>query len=242
MTGISAVLPAYNEEAVIGETAVALGKALAQITDDYEVIVVNDGSRDGTHQVLADLAATQPFLRYVDHPVNRGYGDALRTGLNAGAKELLFFTDGDGQFDPNELGAFVALMQDADLVIGYRSPRRDPFIRLLNAWGWRMLVTLLFGYTARDIDCAFKLLRRSVWRHVHVQSGGATFSAELLIRARRCGYRLLERPVKHLPRRAGKATGANIRVIVRAFRDIALLRLTIKGCPDQPDAEPTRAT
>lgn len=242
MTGISAVLPAYNEEEVIATTVLQVADALAQITDDYEVIVVNDGSRDRTREVLEELEAAHSFVRCISHPVNRGYGDALRTGLDAGTKELLFLTDGDGQFDPGELAGFLPMMEAADLVIGYRSPRKDPFMRLLNGWGWRLVVTLMFGYTARDIDCAFKLFRRSVWQHVEVNCGGATFSAELLIKARRCGYRLVERPVRHLPRRAGKATGANPRVIIRAFRDVLMLRLTIKPCSGKPEAEASSAS
>lgn len=230
------MLPAYNEEAVIATTAVGVAEALARLTDDYEVIVVDDGSQDRTREVIDALQATHRFIRCVGHPVNRGYGDALRTGLDAGTKELLFLTDGDGQFDPNELADFLLLVPSADVIIGYRSPRRDPFLRRLNGWGWRLVVTLLFGYTARDIDCAFKLFRRSVWQHVRVKSGGATFSAEFLVKVRRCGYRLVERPVSHLPRRAGQATGAKLHVILRAFRDIAWLRLTLKPCPKKAES------
>jgi glycosyltransferase involved in cell wall biosynthesis len=236
MTGVTAVLPAFNEEEAIGATATQVAEALARLVDDYEVIVVNDGSKDGTREVVEKLHETNPNIRCISHPVNRGYGDALKTGLDAATKDLLFLTDGDGQFDPRELADFVPLMAAADLVIGYRAPRKDPFMRLLNGWGWRVVVTLLFGYTARDIDCAFKLFRRSVWQHVGVESGGATFSAELLIKARRCGYSLIERPVTHMPRRAGKATGANPRVILRAFRDIARLRLILKPCAERSEA------
>src|SRR5206468_2278859 len=119
VTSITAVLPAYNEEEVIGATALEVADALAQMTDDYEVIVVDDGSKDNTREVLEKLHATHPLIRCISHPVNRGYGDALRTGLDAGTKELLFLTDGDGQFDPTELAGFLPLMPEADLVIGY---------------------------------------------------------------------------------------------------------------------------
>ena len=235
MISISAVLPAYNEEAVIAKTASDLADVLERITDEYEVVVVNDGSRDRTGPVVEELHAARPSIRGVNHPGNRGYGEALRSGLDAGTKELLFITDGDGQFDPAELARFIAPMENADLVIGYRSPRRDPWVRKVYGFGWnQMVVRTLFGYTARDVDCAFKLIRRSVWEHIHVQSGGATFSAELLIRARGCGFRVVELPVKHLPRLAGRATGGNPRVILRAFRDIVRLRLTLRPCPDHP--------
>ncbi|MSQ24258.1 MAG: glycosyltransferase family 2 protein [Chloroflexi bacterium] len=232
MISISAVLPAYNEEAVIGSTARAVADALSTCTDSYEVIVVNDGSRDRTAAVIDDLHASRPEIRCVSHPTNRGYGEALRTGLNAGGKEWLFITDGDGQFDPTEIERFLPQTDNAELVIGFRAPRKDPFIRKLNALGWKAVVHLLFGYTARDIDCAFKLLRKDIWHHVEVHSGGATFSAELLVKARQCGYEVVELPVTHLPRRAGQATGARPRVILRAFRDIIRLRLALKPCPE----------
>src|SRR5207253_9798793 len=185
-TSISAVLPAYNEEALIGATAATMAEVLSNLVDDYEVIVVNDGSRDRTREIVESLAATNPHVRCVTHPVNRGYGEALKTGFSSATKELIFLTDGDKQFDVREIERFVPHAERADLVIGYRAPRRDPAVRLVYAWGWRFLVTLLFGYAARDIDCAFKLFRSAVWQRVRVNSGGATFSAEFLIKARRC--------------------------------------------------------
>ena len=232
MTSISAVLPAYNEEALIGETARAVAEVLSQVADDYEVIVVNDGSRDRTRAVVEDLAATNPRVRCISHEVNRGYGEALKTGFSCATKESIFLTDGDKQFDVRELVRFVPELQRADLVIGYRNPRRDSVIRLVYAWGWRLVVTALFGYVARDIDCAFKLFSRDVWRRIDVHSGGATFSAEFLAKARRCGYRFLELPVTHYPRTAGSPTGARPHVIARAFRDILWLRLHMQPCPD----------
>jgi len=169
-------------------------------------------------------AADNPRIRCVSHPQNRGYGEALRTGFSSSTKELIFFTDGDKQFDVDEVARFIPEIQDADLVIGYRRPRQDPTVRLFYAVGWKLLVTALFGYVARDIDCAFKLFRREVWEHVQVNSGGATFSAEFLIKARRLGYRVKELRVTHYPRTAGKPTGGNPRVILRAFRDLIWLR------------------
>jgi glycosyltransferase involved in cell wall biosynthesis len=228
VTSISAVLPAYNEEALIGATAAAMAAVLAELVDDYEVIVVNDGSRDRTRAVVEALSATNPRIRCVSHPVNRGYGAALKTGFSAATKELIFMTDGDKQFDVRELSRFLPEIEHADLVIGYRNPRRDPRVRLAYAWGWKWLINLLFGYTARDVDCAFKLFRSEVWRSVDVHSGGATFSAEFLIKARRRGFRVVELPVSHLPRTAGRPTGGNPRVILRAFRDVFWLRLNLR--------------
>lgn len=225
MTSISGVLPAYNEEALIGATATAVAEVLESLVDDYEVVVVNDGSRDRTQAVAEGLSGVNPRIRCVSHPQNRGYGAAVATGFSAAIKELTFLTDGDKQFDVRELARFLPEIEHADLVIGYRNPRRDPRLRLIYAWGWKWLINLLFGYTARDVDCAFKLFRSEVWRSVRVHSGGATFSAEFLVKARRLGYRVVELPVSHLPRTAGRPTGGNPRVILRAFRDVFWLRL-----------------
>ena len=231
LPSITAVLPAYNEEAIIADTARTMAAVLRDLVDDYEVVVVNDGSRDATADRVRMVAADDPHVRLVEHRVNRGYGAALATGFSSATKELIFLTDGDKQFDVRELRDFLPEMAVADLCIGYREPRRDPFIRLVNAWGWNLLVRLLFGYVARDVDCAFKLFRREVWDALDVRSGGATFSAELLIKARRAGYRFRERRVTHLPRTAGQATGARPRVILRAFRDLFRLRLDLHRQP-----------
>ena len=227
MPSISAVLPAYNEEKIIAATATSMAATLADLTDDYEVVVVNDGSHDATRQIVEALSAQNPRIRCVSHPVNRGYGAALATGFTAATKELIFMTDGDKQFDAREVVDFLPHVTEADLVIGYRSPRMDPFMRRLNASGWNLLVRLLFGYVARDVDCAFKLFRRSVWQSLQVEATGATFSAEFLIKARRRGYRIKEMRATHFPRTAGRATGAKLSVILRAFRELIRLRLTL---------------
>jgi glycosyltransferase involved in cell wall biosynthesis len=220
---ISAVLPAYNEEALIARSVRRMAGVLRDLTADYEVIVVNDGSRDLTGEILAALPESEPelHLRVVTHPVNQGYGAALASGFDAAANELIFMTDGDEQFDVRELRGFVAAMEPAtDLVIGWREHRADPPLRLFNAWGWKQLVNGLFGYTARDVDCAFKLFRRRVWEQVTVHARGATFSAEFLVKARRLGFRVTERPVSHFPRTAGSPTGARLGVIARAFVEL----------------------
>jgi len=224
MPSISAVLPAYNEEDNLPRTTRAAVKALERLTTDFEVIVVDDGSRDGTAAVARRLAEEMPQVRLVPHAVNQGYGQALATGFDAATKDLIFFTDSDGQFKLDEIERLLAHIDEADLVIGYRAPRRDPYIRWLNALGWNTLVNLLFGYAARDVDCAFKLFRREVWTSMQVQSRGATFSAEFMVRARANGYRVVEVPVTHLPRLAGQATGAKPKVIIRAFRELIAFR------------------
>jgi glycosyltransferase involved in cell wall biosynthesis len=220
---ISAVLPAYNEEAIIDRTVHHVADVLRRLVNDFEVIVTNDGSRDHTGQILADLERREPDLnlRVVTHETNQGYGAALASGFDAARKDLVFLTDGDKQFDVGELSEFMPAMDpQTDLVIGWRRQRADPSMRKLNALGWKMLVNLLFGYTARDVDCAFKLFRRHVWESMTVHARGATFSAEFLIKARRLGFRVKELPVRHFPRTAGSPTGARPDVIVRAFSEL----------------------
>ena len=223
---ISAVLPACNEEAIIERTVRHVAGVLSGLTNDFEVIVSNDGSRDGTGSVLDALQSAEPSLplRVVTHEVNQGYGAALASGFDAARKDLIFLTDGDKQFDVTELSQFIpAIDAQTDLVIGWRRNRADRTLRKFNALGWKTLVNLLFGYTARDVDCAFKLFRRRVWESMTVHARGATFSAEFLIKARRLGFRVRELPVSHFPRTAGSPTGARPDVIVRAF--VELFRL-----------------
>ena len=217
-------MPAYNEEANIEPQVLDVIEALRPLADDFEVIVVNDGSRDRTGAIVAELAAAHPQVRLVQHPSNQGYGAALYSGFTSATKDLVFLTDSDRQFDLDDLPRLLPLLDGADIVAGYRAPRRDPFMRVLNGIGWSTLVTLFFGYTARDIDCAFKLFRREILQKIQLHSRGATFSAEFLIRARRAGFHIVELGVTHRPRRAGSATGARPDVIVRAFRELFRLR------------------
>src|SRR5437763_332940 len=238
---ISAVLPAYNEAAIIERTVRHVASVLAGLVSDFEVIVTNDGSRDKTGDILTDLQAREPQLnlRIVTHERNRGYGAALASGFDAARKDLIFMTDGDKQFDVSELSGFIPAMDpQTDMVIGWRRNRADPRMRKLNALGWKMLVNGLFGYTARDVDCAFKLFRRRVWESLTVHARGATFSAEFLIKARRLGFRVKELPVGHFPRTAGNPTGARPEVIVRAFVELFhLWRNLERELQDDPRAQ-----
>jgi glycosyltransferase involved in cell wall biosynthesis len=242
--GVSAVLPAYNEEAIIERTVHHVADVLAGLTDSFEIVVVNDGSRDRTAEVLASVQEREPGLplRVVTHPANRGYGAALASGFDAARKDLVFLTDGDKQFDVAELATFLPHVDDAtDLVIGWRRNRADPPLRLLNAWGWKLLVNALFGYTARDIDCAFKLFRRRAWESLTVHARGATFSAEFIVKARRLGFHVVELPVSHFPRTAGSPTGARPDVIMRAFRELfQLWRNLDRELADDPRARAVR--
>lgn len=217
-------MPAYNEEANIEGQVQDVLETLRPLGNDFEIIIVNDGSRDRTGDLARAMGAAHPQVRVVEHERNRGYGAALYSGFMAATKELVFLTDSDRQFDLNDFNKLLPLIEKADVVAGYRSPRRDPPMRVLNGIGWSALVTLLFGYAARDIDCAFKLFKREILRNIRLESRGATFSAEFLVRAKRAGYRIVEVPVTHRPRRAGSQTGARPDVILRAFRELARLR------------------
>lgn len=220
MLSISAVLPAYNEQDNILQTSRSIAKVLSELGADYEVVVVDDGSADRTSEMVEQAHAEDERIRLVRHVVNKGYGSALATGFDAAIKDLIFMTDGDGQFDAREITRLIDHITDTDVVVGYRAPRRDPFIRKLNAFGWNMLGLILFGYTVRDVDCAFKLFRRKVWQSINVGSRGATFSLEFMVRAKRAGFVFMEVPVTHLPRTAGQQTGAKLSVIARAFREL----------------------
>jgi glycosyltransferase involved in cell wall biosynthesis len=241
-------MPAFNEAENIPGMVADVLRVLPQLTDEFEIIVVDDGSRDETAVVTQQLAAQHPEVKLVQHEVNRGYGTAVLTGLTHASKELVFFTDADRQFDLSEIEKLLEHIETADLVVGYRAPRRDPFMRRLNGKGWSWLVTLLFGYTARDIDCAFKLMRRSVIEQLQdeITSGGATFSAEFLVRAKQAGFKIVEVPLNgHRPRVAGNPTGANLRVIVRAFKELVQFRLGLSRevkLSVKPEVESERGT
>lgn len=230
MRSISIAMPAFNEAENIAQMVQDIVHIVAQITPDYEIIVVDDGSQDNTAAVVKSVQSSVPQLILVQHAQNMGYGTAVFNGLKQASKELIFFTDSDRQFDLHELNKLLAKIDTADLVVGYRAPRRDPFMRRLNGRGWSLLVTLLFGYTARDIDCAFKLMHRYVIEQLRneITSGGATFSAEFLVRAKRAGFKLDEVSLSgHRPRIAGSPTGAKPTVILRAFKELLQFRVQL---------------
>jgi len=222
-------MPAHNEAENIEPVVTEAVPALAAVSDDFEIIVVDDGSEDDTAGVTRRLMETEPHLRLVQHPVNKGFGAAVLTGFTSATKDWILYTDADRQFVLAELARFMPFTDKADLIAGYRAPRRDPFLRVLYGKGWSMLCTLFFGYTVRDVDCGFKLLRRTIIDRLadKIDSRGATFSIEWLVRAKRAGYRFVELPVTHRPRVAGSQSGARLKVIVRAFRELFRLRLQL---------------
>jgi glycosyltransferase involved in cell wall biosynthesis len=224
MLSLSIVLPAYNEEANVENAVNEVSTVAQQLCADHEIILVNDGSTDRTGEVARELAVRIPNLRIVEHYPNRGYGGALKAGFAAASKDLIAFFPADKQFDFREVEQLLNRINEADIVCGCRINRRDNVIRKLNAFGWKMVVRLLFGYLCRDIDCGFKVFRRRVLSHVNIVSDGAMIDTELLAGARARGFNIVEEPLTHLPRMAGEATGANLKVIVNAFRDLAQFR------------------
>jgi glycosyltransferase involved in cell wall biosynthesis len=227
MSGLSVVLPAHNEEATVAGVVEEVSTVVQQLGMDHEIILVNDGSTDRTGEIARDLAQRIPGFRLVEHHPGRGYGGALKAGFAAATKELIAFFPTDRQFVFAEIDRFLARIDEADIVSGDRVDRQDSPIRKLNALGWNTLVRLLFGYLCRDIDCGFKLFRREILGRVPIASDGAMIDTEFLAGARARGYRVAEVPVTHLPRTSGEATGANLSVILKAFRDLVRFRLRL---------------
>ena len=241
---LTIVLPAFNEAENIGASIDHAVAILERVGIEFEVIVVDDGSSDATRAIVDARAASDRRIRCIHHPRNRGYGAALRTGILAGTKELIFFTDADLQFDLAEIVKLLRYADDFDIIAGYRAQRSDPLPRLANAWAWGRLIDLLFDLHVRDIDCAFKVFHRRVFEAVPITSVGAFVNSEILIRARAAGFRLKQLPVGHYPRTAGSPTGANPRVIAKAFLELGRLYGELRGLPgDQASAinSPTRS-
>ena len=217
---ISVFFPCYNEQDNVARTVEQALAVLKKLNADFEVIIVNDGSSDATGQIAEQIARQNNRVKVVHHRTNLGYGAALQSGFKAADKELVFYTDGDGQFDINEMPPLLPLIKQYDIVSCYRLNRQDPLIRKLNAWCWTKLVCLLFGMKIRDIDCAFKLYKTEIFDNIKLSSTGALIDTEVLARAIRKGYCITQTGVHHYPRTAGKQTGAKLRVILRAFKEL----------------------
>jgi glycosyltransferase involved in cell wall biosynthesis len=224
---LSVFFPTYNEQENIGPTLHSMEAVLADartrgLISEYEIIVVNDGSRDNTASIVAEEIKNNERIRLIHHGNNRGYGAALQSGFAAALHDYVFFTDADRQFNFSELHAMLQHIPAHSVVIGYRAKRRDPWMRLVNAWGWKMLNRVFFSLKVRDIDCAFKLMKRDVVQPLPLMSHGAMASAELLVRLRNEGVIWKEVAVSHAPRTKGSPTGARPQVIVKAFREMVV--------------------
>ena len=217
---LSVFFPCYNEQENVTHTVERALEILNKLDLDFEIIVVNDGSADKTGRIADDISRCDKRVKVVHHPRNLGYGAALQSGFKAASKEFVFYTDGDGQFDLKEMPPLLQLMGNYDIVSCYRINRQDPLIRKINAWCWTKLVCTLFGLKIRDIDCAFKLYKREIFDNIKLSSTGALIDTEVLARASRKGYKITQKGVHHYPRSAGMQTGANFRVILRAFKEL----------------------
>jgi glycosyltransferase involved in cell wall biosynthesis len=233
IAALSYFFPAHNEAANLRGLVEEALETLPNLAEVFEIIVVDDGSKDGTGGIADEFATALPNVRAVHHPTNLGYGAALRSGFAAARFEHLAFTDGDRQFRVSDLGRLIERLQvgGVDAVVGYRIKRADPLVRTVYAKLYRLANRIFFGLGVRDVDCACKLFTRSSLEGVNVESGGAFFSAELLIKLRARRRRLAEVGVPHYPRTAGSPTGAKPQVVLRAVRDFWLLRLRLWATP-----------
>jgi glycosyltransferase involved in cell wall biosynthesis len=222
---LSVVLPAHNEEEAIAHTVHQVVDTLTAWGLDFEVIVVDDGSRDRTGVIVDTIAEANPAVCVIHHQANRGYGAALVSGLESVKKDLAFFMDSDGQFDIRDLERFFPLIDTYDAALGYRIVRQDTWMRKVNAWGWKMLVGMIFGIYVRDVDCAFKLYPADFFREQTLETRGAMINTEILYKFTRAGHTYTQVGVRHLPRRGGKASGAKPSVILRAFRELVVFAM-----------------
>ena len=239
LDGLSIVLPAHNEEENLADAVREAIAAAEQVSRRQEIVIVDDGSQDATAELAAALAAKDSRIRLVQHEHNRGYGCAVRSGIAAARMDWVLLTDADLQFDLSQVTEFVPYTADAQLVVGYRAKRNDPLMRRLNAAGWNAFVDMVFHLPVRDVDAAFKLIRRDALDGLELSSSGAAIDTELLAKATLRGARIVELPVLHRPRMAGDSSGADPRVIARAFREVFGLWRSLHE-PLLPRLQPTR--
>lgn len=221
---LSVFFPAYNEEKNIKLTVLDAKKVLEKIALKWEILVINDGSTDKTAEVARDLGKKDKRIRLVNHKENKGYGGALKTGFEKSRYEWVAFTDSDGQFDFSEIEKFISKRDEADFILGYRLKRADSALRKVLTWGWNLFPKIILGMRARDYSCGFKMLKRKVFEDMKPLVGEEKVTQiEMIVKAQRKGYKIVEVGVNHYPRKRGKATGANIFVVMKSMRDLLKL-------------------
>jgi glycosyltransferase involved in cell wall biosynthesis len=222
--GLSVFFPAYNDSGTIASLVIAARQAARSLTPDYEIIIVNDGSADRTAEIADELARTYPDVRVVHHPRNRGYGGALQSGFAAATRELVFYTDGDAQYDPAEMTVlWEALRDDVDLVNGYKISRSDPLHRIVIGRIYHHTVKLLFGLRVRDVDCDFRLMRRSIFDTVQLEKTSGVICLEMMKKIQDAGFRIAEMPVHHYHRAYGRSQFFNFRRLFKTAVDVMKL-------------------
>jgi glycosyltransferase involved in cell wall biosynthesis len=222
--GLSVFFPAYNDSGTIASMVIRAVQTASALTPDYEVIVVNDGSSDATPAIIDELARTYSHVRAVHHPRNRGYGGALQTGFRSATKELIFYTDGDAQYDPSELSVlWERLSADADMVNGYKISRSDPLHRIVIGRVYHHIVKTLFGLTVRDVDCDFRLMRRTIFERINLEKNSGVICLEMMKKITDGGFRIAEVPVHHYHRAFGKSQFFNFPRIAKTAVDVLRL-------------------
>ncbi len=222
--GLSIFFPAYNDSGTIASMVIRAVQAASELTHDYEVLVVDDGSSDATAEVADELARKYSQVRVIHHERNRGYGGALQTGIRSSTKELIFYTDGDAQYDPAELALlWRSLTPDADIVNGYKISRSDPLHRVVIGRLYHHIVAVMFGLKMRDVDCDFRLMRRSMFDRIDLEKTSGVICLEMMKKVQDAGFRMIEVPVHHFNRAYGKSQFFNFRRIVKTGVDVMRL-------------------
>ncbi|OGX44428.1 MAG: glycosyl transferase [Omnitrophica WOR_2 bacterium RIFCSPLOWO2_02_FULL_63_16] len=232
--------PCYNDAGTIGTLVVAATLVAGEFTDDYEILVVDDGSTDRSVELLQQLQKDYARLRLVCHPTNQGYGAALRTGFAQATKDLIFYTDGDGQYDVLELRALLPLLQEGvDVVNGYKIVRSDPWYRVAIGWTYLQLMRRLFQFQVRDVDCDFRLIRRRVFERITLHHPSGVICLELIKKLERAGCRFAEVPVHHYHRLHGRSQFFNLRHLVVTGVDLLKLWWELNVRPHARSARST---
>lgn len=229
---LSVFFPTYNEEASIASTVKKAKSVLEKVVKDWEILIINDGSVDKTSEIAKSLAKNDKKIRLIEHKENKGYGAAFKSGFYGAKYPWIAFTDSDGQFDFGEIKKFLKKQKEtnADLVIGYYKDRKVSLSKKVTSKMWEYLIFLMFGLVVRDVDCGFKLVSKKVIDKISKLESerGAFISSEFLIKARKAGFKIVEIPVTHKARNAGKGTGRDLKVIVKSFVDLFRLWKKLK--------------
>ena len=250
--GLTVFFPAYNDSGTIASLVILAVQTARQLTPDFEVIVVNDGSADATPRILSELSGLYPEVRVITHHRNRGYGGALRSGFEAARKEVIFYTDGDAQYDPSEMALLWRRFDgDVDLVNGYKISRSDPLHRVIIGRAYHHFVKLLFGLRVRDVDCDFRMMRRSIFDRVQLEKTSGVICLEMMKKIQDAGFRIAEVPVHHYHRAYGRSQFFNFRRVFKTGIDVLKLwfalvvrreheRAPVPAKPDATDVARTR--